>query len=77
LDCDVTVAADLRSMKVSVRDLIALQPGCVLKLRAPVKNPGTLTIGGYEIFEAAPVRNGSQKAAQLGRKVEMTPWGKG
>ncbi len=40
LDCDVMVAADLRSMKVSVRDLIALQPGCVLKLRAPVKSPG-------------------------------------
>jgi flagellar motor switch protein FliM len=76
LDCDVTVAADLRTMRVSVRDLIALQPGCVLKLRAPVKNPGTLTLGGHEIFEAVPVRNGSQKAAQLLRKVEMTTWAK-
>jgi flagellar motor switch protein FliM len=72
LDCDVTVAADLRSMRVSVRDLIALQPGCVLKLRAPIRTPGTLTIGGCEIFEAVPVRNGSQKAAQLVRRVAMT-----
>jgi flagellar motor switch protein FliM len=76
LDCDVTVAADLRSMRVSVRDLIALQPGCVLKLRAPIKTPGTLTIGGREIFEAVPVRNGSQKAAQLVRRVPVTDWGK-
>jgi len=76
LDCDVTVAADLRSMRVSVRDLIALQPGCVLKLRAPVRTPGMLTIGGREIFEAMPVRNGPQKAAQLMRRVPMTDWGK-
>jgi flagellar motor switch protein FliM len=76
LDCDVTVAADLRSMRVSVRDLIALQPGCVLKLRAPIRTPGTLTIGGFEVFEAVPVRNGSQKAAQLVRRIPMTDPGK-
>jgi len=76
LDCDVVVAADLPSMKVSVRDLVALQPGCVLKLRAPVRTPGMLTVGGREIFEANPVRNGAQKAAQVGRKVQQPGWGK-
>jgi flagellar motor switch protein FliM len=76
LDCDVTVAADLPSMRVSVRDVIGLQPGCVLKLRAPVRSPGMLTVGGREIFEAVPVRNGAQKAAQVGRRVQPTGWGK-
>lgn len=76
LDCDIAVAADLPSMKVSVRDLVGLQPGCVLKLRASVRSPGMLTVGGYEIFEANPVRNGKQKAAQVGRRVHMTNWGK-
>ena len=76
LDCDVAVAADLPSMKVSVRDLVGLQPGCVLKLRAPVRTPGMLTVGGREIFEANPVRNGAQKAAQVGRRVQLTGWGK-
>lgn len=76
LDCDVTVAADLPSMRVSVRDLIGLQPGCVLKLRAPVRTPGMLTVGGLEIFEAVPVRNGTQKAAQVGRRVQPMSWGK-
>ncbi len=76
LDCDFTVAADLPSMRVSVRDLIALQPGYVLKLRAPVRTPGMLTVGGREIFEAVPVRNGAQKAAQVGRRVTPTSWGK-
>jgi len=76
LDCDVVVAADLPSMKVSVRDLVALQPGCVLKLRASVRTPGMLTVGGRDIFEATPVRNGAQKAAQVGHRVQLTGWGK-
>ena len=76
LDCDVTVAAGVPRMKVTVRDLIALEPGCVLKLRAPVRTPGMLTVEGMEIFEATPVRNGSQKAAQLVRRVQTTSWGR-
>lgn len=76
LDCDVLVAADLPSMKVFVRDLVALQPGCVLKLRAPIRTPGMLTVGGREIFEANPVRNGTQKAAQVGRRVQPASRGK-
>jgi flagellar motor switch protein FliM len=76
LDCDVMVAAGVPRMKVAVRDLIALQPGCVLKLRAPVRNPGMLTAEGMEIFEAIPVRNGTQKAAQLVRRVQPTSLGR-
>jgi flagellar motor switch protein FliM len=73
LDCDVEVAAELQGMRVAVKDLLALQPGSVLKLRAPVRTPGMLTAGGQGIFEAVPVRNGSQKAAQLGRRIS-TNW---
>jgi flagellar motor switch protein FliM len=76
LDCDVTVAAGVPRMRVTVRDLIALEPGCVLKLRAPVRTPGMLTVEGMELFEATPVRNGSQKAAQLVRRVQTTSWGR-
>jgi flagellar motor switch protein FliM len=76
LDCDVMVAAGVPRMKVAVRDLIALQPGCVLKLRAPVRIPGMLSAEGMEMFEAVPVRNGSQKAAQLVRRVQPSGWGR-
>jgi flagellar motor switch protein FliM len=69
LDCDVEVAAELPLLRVAVRDLIALTPGSVLKLRAPVRAPGMLMVGGQGIFEATPVRNGAQKAAQLGRRT--------
>jgi flagellar motor switch protein FliM len=74
LDCDVEVAAELQGIRVGVRDLLALQPGTVLKLRAPVRTPGMLTAGGHGIFEATPVRNGSQKAAQLGRRISSAQW---
>ena len=74
LDCDIEVAAELPGLRVAVRDLIALQPGSVLKLRAPVRQPGMLTAGGQGIFESVPVRNGSQKAAQLGRRVTTNNW---
>jgi flagellar motor switch protein FliM len=74
LDCDVEVAAELQGLRVAVRDLLALLPGSVLKLRAPVRTPGMLTAGGQGVFEATPVRNGTQKAAQLGRRLSSTNW---
>jgi len=71
LDCDIHVSAELSGLKVAVRDLIELQPGSVLKLRAPIQTPGMLTAGGRSIFEAFPVRNGSQRAAQLVKRISQ------
>jgi flagellar motor switch protein FliM len=65
LDCDFTVAADITQMRVVVKDLIDLKPGTILRMNAPVRNPGRLTVEDVEIFEALPVRNGARKAAQL------------
>jgi flagellar motor switch protein FliM len=74
LDCDFTVAADITQMRVLVKDLIDLKPGMVLKMKAPVKNPGRLTVEDVEIFEALPVRNDTMKAAQLScRSQEPAP----
>jgi len=65
LDCEFNVAVDITQMRVLVKDLIDLKPGMILKMKAPVKNPGRLTVEGIDIFEALPVRNGTLKAAQL------------
>jgi flagellar motor switch protein FliM len=75
-DCDMVVSSELAPVKVAVRDLMELQPGSVLKLRAPVGSPGVLSIGGQEIFESIPVKNGTLKAAQLGKRIQVTTWGK-
>jgi flagellar motor switch protein FliM len=74
LDCEFEVSSELPGLRVAVRDLIALQAGSVLKLRAPIRNPGMLTAGGRPMFEAVPVRNGTQRAAQLGRRATSTDW---
>jgi flagellar motor switch protein FliM len=65
LDCDINVAADMTQMRVLVKDLVGLKPGMILKMNAPVKRPGRLTVDGVQIFEALLVRNGTRKAAQL------------
>jgi flagellar motor switch protein FliM len=74
LDCDFSVAVDITQMRVLVKDLLNLKPGVILKMKAPVKNPGRLTVEDVEIFEAMPVRNGTLKAAQLSsRSQEPVP----
>jgi flagellar motor switch protein FliM len=70
LDCEFLVATDITNMRVLVKDLIDLKPGTILKMKAPVKNPGRLTVEGVEIFEALPVRNGRLKAAQLSGRLQ-------
>ena len=65
LDCEFNVAVDITQMRVLVKDLVDLKPGMILKMKAPVKNPGRLTVEGIDIFEALPVRLGRLKAAQL------------
>jgi flagellar motor switch protein FliM len=65
LDCEFNVAVEITQMRVLVKDLINLKPGMILKMKAPVKNAGRLTVEGIDIFEAFPVRNGTLKAAQL------------
>ena len=74
LDCETEVTAELPELRVAVRDLVTLQPGSVLKLRAPVRMPGVLAAGGRGLFEAVPVRSGTQRAAQLGRRAVQTEW---
>lgn len=69
LDCDFSIAAELPPMRVAVRDLVSLQPGSVLNLRAPVTMSGVLTVADTPMFEALPVRNGLHKAAQLLRRL--------
>jgi flagellar motor switch protein FliM len=71
LDCDFKVSVDITQMRVLVKEVIDLKPGMILKMKAPVKNPGRLTVDGVDIFEALPVRNGTLKAGQLlGRSQE-------
>lgn len=74
LDCDMELRAELPEVKVRVRDLVSLEAGSILKLRAPIRTPAMLTLADHGLFEAVPVRSGQQRAAQLGRRSQANDW---
>jgi flagellar motor switch protein FliM len=65
LDCDFVMSEDITQIQVRVKDLIEIKPGMILKMKAPVKKVGRLTIEDLEVFAAMPVRSGLRKAAQV------------
>ena len=65
LQCDIPLSVDLAELSVPLGDVIGLEIGNVLNLRAPVQRPILLQVNGYPIFEVTPVRRGEYKAAQL------------
>ncbi len=67
--CTFDSTMGIANLKVFLRDLVALKPGGVLNLRMPIKNPAFLILGGRQFYEAAPVRSGNQRAAQLLKPV--------
>ena len=65
LNCHFDATVGLTELRVSLRELLDLKPGDVLNLRLPAKTSASLLLNGLRYFEAAPVRNGSQRAAHL------------
>ena len=74
LDCEIEVLTELPQLRVSVKDLVTLAPGSVLKLRSSVRTPAALTCGGRSLFQAVPVRSGQQRAAQLIHRTSNSEW---
>lgn len=74
LESEFTASMDVTEMRVLVRDLVELGPGSILRMKAPLKHPGRVTVDDVAVFEASPVRSGPRKAAQLlGRAAEQNP----
>lgn len=74
LDGNFIVATDQTDIRVLVRDLVGLKPGSLLRMQAPVKATGRLTVEAIDIFESTVVRSGRRKAAQLlARSAEPMP----
>jgi flagellar motor switch protein FliM len=65
LNCRFSLSGEIPGLKVPVRELAQIEVGTVLTLSAPVAAPGKLTLEGKSYYEAAPVRQGNNKAMQL------------
>lgn len=72
LDCRFSLSGELPNLKVSVRDLAAIEEGSVLLLSAPVAGPATLTLEGKGYFNALPVRQSNNKAMQLMQRLHIS-----
>ena len=71
MHCTMLASAELPGLQISVGELIAMRPGTVLNLRAPVETPVRLGVGDHPLFEMTPVRRGARKTAQLGKPYQQ------
>lgn len=69
LDCKFSLSGELTSLRVPVRNMAAIEVGSVLLLSASITDPAKITLEGKDFFDGLPVRQGSNKAMQLTRRV--------
>ncbi len=62
---DVTVRAEVADRRMSIADVLALQPGDVVKLGAPAGSDVTLFAEDVPVHRAKPGRSGSRRAVQV------------
>jgi flagellar motor switch protein FliM len=64
-ECDFKVTLGFPKVKVRVRNLVNADPGTILRFEVPESSSASLLLGGRPIFDASPVRLGTNRAAQL------------
>lgn len=66
---DVTVRAEVASVEMPIEQVLALQPGDVLRLEAPADAGVTLFADKVPVHRAKPGRSGSRRAVQVTERV--------
>ena len=70
---DVTIVAEIGSMGLSVRDVLSLRPGDVIRLPdVRVGDPMVVSIGNQKKFLCRPGVVGNKLAVQVIKKIEET-----
>ncbi len=62
---DVTVRAEVASVELPIEQVLALQPGDVLRLDAPAEAGVTLYADKVPVHTGKPGRSGSRRAVQV------------
>lgn len=65
VSCPFTVDLSVRVPRSSVRDLVGLKPGMLLRLHTPVQSPATIRVGDLDLFGSAVARCGASRAGQI------------
>jgi flagellar motor switch protein FliM len=69
LECTCSVELTIPGIKLSLSELVHLQPGKLLDLGIPVTAPALLSLEGQDWFESFPVRSGSFRAAKIANRA--------
>jgi flagellar motor switch protein FliM len=69
---NVTVRAEVASIELPIEQVLALQPGDVLRLGAPAEAGVTLYADKVPVHKAKPGRSGSRRAVQVTERVGRT-----
>jgi flagellar motor switch protein FliM len=66
---DMTVRAEVASVELPIEQVLALQPGDILRLEAPAEAGVTLYADKVPVHRAKPGRSGSRRAVQITGRV--------
>jgi flagellar motor switch protein FliM len=69
LESRFAVDLSLPPSPLSIREIVALEPGKVLVLPKRVQEPAYLNVAGKPMFLASPIRHGSGRGARVDRSV--------
>jgi flagellar motor switch protein FliM len=70
-NCPFELELSLQEKPVWTRELLNLQPGSILPLPIGLQEPGSVNLGGRQLFSAEPIRSGSKKAAHVRERLEQ------
>jgi flagellar motor switch protein FliM len=76
LDCTFILDLSLPASPLSIREILALEPGRVVVLPKGVRDPIHLNVAGKAMFGAFPIRHGSNRGARIDRRVLLAPHSK-
>jgi len=69
-EAELEVTADLAETQITVKELLDLQVGDLIKTDASVDSEATVYVEGKPKFKGRPGRNGRRKAALVSRAIE-------
>jgi flagellar motor switch protein FliM len=69
LECTCSIELTIPGIKLSLAELMQLQPGKLLDLGVPLTAPALLSLEGQDWFESFPVRSGSFRAAKIANRA--------
>ena len=73
LESRFAVNLSLPPSPLTIRELVALEPGRVLVLPKRVHEPIHLNVAGKPMFRAYPIRHGSNRGARIERRIPLRP----